>query len=175
MRSIRKRCVLDFKRQNSTNSGRSESEDDRKARTEGNGEAHDGNCIADTELCIRKDDMPGLDSDDEGLIEEIYGFTVDQIREVQGEKVLITFIDMRGSIALDKNLSMQEGKEIFKMIDDFYHQRRLRAVKSASNGELAKGKQLEGGAGYVALMKAIEKKNRMLREEARSRREQAPK
>ena len=172
MRRIRKRCVLDFKRQKSTKSGRSESEDDRKARIEGNGEAHHGNCIADTELCVRKVDMPGLDSDDESLIEEIYGFTVDQIREVQRDKVLATFIDMRGSIALDKNLSTEEGKDIFKMIDDFYHQRKLPVVKSASNEELVKRKELEDDVGYEGLVKAIEKKNCMLREEARSRREQ---
>ena len=72
MRRIRKRCVLEFKRHKSIKSGGPESEDDRKARMEGNSEAHEVNCTADAELCIEKDDLPGLDKGDEGLIEEMY-------------------------------------------------------------------------------------------------------
>jgi hypothetical protein len=77
---------MDFKCSKSTKSGGPESEDDRKARNEGNTEAHEGNCTADAELCTQKDDMPGLDKGDEVLIEEIYDITVDQIREVQTDK-----------------------------------------------------------------------------------------
>jgi hypothetical protein len=171
MRRIRKRYVLDFKRQKSTKSGVPESEDDRKARNEGNAEAHEGNCIADTELCVQKDDMPGLDKGDEVLIEEIYGFTVSQIREVQNDKVLTKFIDMRGSMALEKNISLEEGKLFFGMVNDLYQQRRSQAVPCANDEKVKTRRQLEKEAGYVALEKAIEQEYRRLREVARARRE----
>jgi hypothetical protein len=171
MRRIRKRCVMDFKRSKSTILGGPESEDSPKARIEGNTEAHEGNCTADTELCIQKEDMPGLDKGDEVLIEDIYGFTVDQIREVQTDKVLTKFIDTRGSIALEKNISLEEGKLFFDKVNDLYQQRRSNAVACANDEKVKDRRQLEKEAGYVALEKAIEQEYRRLREVAHSQRE----
>lgn len=173
MRRIRKRCVMDFKRSKSTKTGRPESEDDRKARIEGNGEAHEGSCTADAELCIQKNDMPGLDKDDESLIEEIYGFTADKIRQVQTDKLLTKFIDMRGSIAFDKNVTLEEGKRFFDMVTELYHQRRLRATRGAISESVNAGKQSEQEAESSGLEKAIEQEYRTLREFAHARRERA--
>jgi hypothetical protein len=50
MKQIRKRSILGFKQQKSTESGQPESQDEHEARIRGSKEAHDGNSTAKTAL-----------------------------------------------------------------------------------------------------------------------------
>ena len=107
--------------------------------------------------------MPGLDKGDEDLIEEICGFTVEQIREVQTVKVLTKFIHIRGSIAFDKTITLEDGKRFFDLVAELYHQRRVRATGCAFEENVKDGKQSEKEARSATLEKAIEQESRRLR------------
>jgi hypothetical protein len=80
---------------------------------------------------------------------------------------------MRGSIALDKNITLEDGERFFDLVTELYRQRRVRATGCAVDEKLKDGKQLEKEAGSVTLEKAIEQEYRRLREFARARREQS--